>query len=164
MHVGPSLWGVWVLCETDNQRTIKLPPCGVMEFSTKQKTKIQKTKLQGGSSKGWLHSLVSWPPPTLRSSFFRAGFELNYSEGVPKVTLNLKIWLTQRTSPGSVQKEEFFLEPNNHTKLKTGLHGCTKKEMEENQREEKRTEKAENKDKKTKDKKEKEEMAKEGIK
>ena len=47
-----------------------------------------------------------------RSSFWRAGMELNYEDNKPKVTVNVNTILSQRNSPVTATKEESFVNKN----------------------------------------------------
>jgi len=78
-------------------------------------------------------------PAHIRSSFWRAGIELNYIEGKPVLTMNLNTWLTQRNSPASELKEEFFVDEQQkkRARTKTVMKGFTKKEQKEKDKREK---------------------------
>jgi len=69
-------------------------------------------------------------PPSIRSSFWRAGMEMNYEDGKPIVTVNVETWLVQRNSPQSDLKEETFINDNlkKRSRTKTAMKGMTKKE------------------------------------
>lgn len=67
----------------------------------------------------------------LRSSFWRAGMELNYNEGKPLIHINSQTWLIQLRSPNSELKEEHFVDETlkKRKRVKTVMKGLTKKEM-----------------------------------
>jgi len=70
-----------------------------------------------------------------RSSFWRAGLELNYEKEIPRVVMNVETWLTQRNSPDSVDKEEAFMAKQSSTPIRvtTACWGSTQKERAQNQ-------------------------------
>lgn len=71
-------------------------------------------------------------PSNTRSSFWRAGIELNYEDSKPVITVNVETWLVQRNAPQSDLKEESFINNNlkKRARAKTVMKGQTKKEKE----------------------------------
>ena len=91
-------------------------------------------------------------PGNIRSSYWRAGFELNYDDGKPSVTVNAETWLVQKNSPQTDVKEEFFINSamKKRARTKTAFKGLTKKEKAENKKKKrKESEKEEEKTKET---------------
>jgi hypothetical protein len=54
-----------------------------------------------------LHQVCS--PAYIRSSFWRAGFKMNYINGIPTINIQVQTWLTQRNSPNTNIKEKSFI-------------------------------------------------------
>ena len=45
---------------------------------------------------------------SIQNSFYWAGTELNYDNGVPDIVVDVETWLVQKNSPESILKEEYF--------------------------------------------------------
>jgi hypothetical protein len=78
-----------------------------------------------------LHQVCS--PAHIRSSFWRAGFKMNYINRIPTINIQVQTWLTQRNSPNTNIKEESFIYESLKKKKRTRtiMKGETKKEKKE---------------------------------
>ena len=67
------------------------------------------------------------------SSYWQVGIELNYVEGKPVLKVNVNIWLTQKNTPNTEVKEEFFIDKSlqKQKRVQTSTHGPTKKEQQQ---------------------------------
>ena len=46
----------------------------------------------------------------IRSSFYWTGIQLNYSNGIPEISVNVCTWLIQQNSPDSDTKEGHYID------------------------------------------------------
>ena len=69
-------------------------------------------------------------PASMKFSFWRTRIKLNYEERKPQITVQVQTWLTQRNSPESDTKEEYFINTNlkKRKRTKTVIKGLTKAE------------------------------------
>ena len=67
------------------------------------------------------------------NSYWQSGIELNYVEGKPVLKVNVNTWLTQKNTPNTEVKEEFFIDKSlqKQKRVQTSTHGATKKEQQQ---------------------------------
>jgi hypothetical protein len=75
-------------------------------------------------------------PAHIRSSFWRARFEMNYINGILTINIQVQTWLTQRNSPNTNIKEKSFIYKSLKKKkrIRTAMKGETKKKKKEREK------------------------------
>jgi hypothetical protein len=77
-----------------------------------------------------------YSPAHIRSSFWKAEFEMNYINKISTINIQVQTWLTQRNSPNTNIKEKSFIYKSLKKKkrIRIVMKGETKKEKKEKEK------------------------------